>query len=443
MNSLSSDSIQSIRTDDFLPSISRWTSLGGIFLVSTIGIAIALSAVTKYNVSVKASSTVRPSGELRVVQAEMEGTVKQIMVKENQSVKRGDVIAYLEDSKLQTQSSQLRSNIQQSQVQLSQLDAQIRSVQRQLLAESNSTDRSIASAEAEIRRAQNDYQEKLLSSQAEVQDAKVTLDLAKDEWVRYQQLYTSGAVSERQAKEKETAVQTAQAKLERATAAANPTQATIAISQENVAQQKAKGESTIATLNRDQEALVQRQAELKAQLIRDQKEQQQIERDLKKTVIRATSDGTVFQLSLLNANQVVRPGDSIAQIAPANTALVAKARVANQDIDKVEIGQLAQLRVEACPYSEFGVLPGKVSAIAPDASSSQSGSGTANATQATGAGGNDRTFAVTISLDQTMLTNQQRQCRIQTGMEATANIVSKEETFLQFVLRKARLWTDL
>ncbi|MBE9011082.1 HlyD family efflux transporter periplasmic adaptor subunit [Pseudanabaenaceae cyanobacterium LEGE 13415] len=426
------NSIQSIRTEDFLPSISRWTSLGGVFLVGTVISAIALSAVIKYNVSVRANSTVRPSGELRVVQSEMEGTVKQILVKENQPVKRGEIIAYLEDSKLQTQSSQLRSNIQQSQVQLSQLEAQIRAIQRQMLAESNSTDRSIASAEAETRRAQNDYEEKRLASQAEVQDAQVTLNLAQDEWKRYQQLLASGAVSERQAKEKETAVQTAQARLERARAAANPTQATIAISQENIAQQRAKGESTIAALHREQEALVQRQAELKAQLIRDQKEQQQIERDLAKTMIRATSDGTVFQLNLSNANQVVRPGDSIAQIAPSDTPLVVKARVANQDIDKVEIGQLTQLRVEACPYSEFGVLPGRVSAIAPDSNNSNQSSGN-----------NDRTFEVTVSLDRTVLRHQQRQCRIQSGMEATANIISKEETFLQFVLRKARLLTDL
>ncbi|BAU14825.1 secretion protein HlyD [Leptolyngbya sp. NIES-3755] len=426
------DSIQSIRTEDFLPSISRWTSLGGVFLVGTVVTAIALSAVTKYNVSVRASSTVRPSGELRVVQAEMESTVKQILVKENQTVKRGEIIAYLEDSKLQTQNSQLRSNIQQSQIQLSQLEAQIRAIQRQIIAESNSTDRSIASAEAETRRAQNDYQEKRLSSQAEVQDAQVTLNLANDEWKRYQQLVANGAVSERQAKEKETAVQTAQARLDRARAAANPSQATIAISQENIAQQRAKGESTIAALIREQEALVQRQAELKAQLVRDQKEQQQIERDLSKAMIRATSDGTVFQLNLSNANQVVRPGDSIAQIAPTDTPLVVKARVANQDIDKVEIGQLTQLRVEACPYSEFGVLPGRVSAIAPDSNSSNQSSGN-----------NDRTFSVTVSLDQTVLTHQQRQCHIQSGMEATANIISKEETFLQFILRKARLITDL
>jgi HlyD family secretion protein len=39
--------------------------------------------------------------------------------------------------------------------------------------------------------------------------------------------------------------------------------------------------------------------------------------------------------------------------------------------------------------------------------------------------------------------NGDRQCYIQSGMEAKADIISKEETALQFILRKARLITDL
>ncbi len=63
--------------------------------------------------TVKGQAVVRPSGELRIVQAATEGQVMQIYVKENQVVKTGDAIALIDDSRLQTKKSQLQSNIQQ------------------------------------------------------------------------------------------------------------------------------------------------------------------------------------------------------------------------------------------------------------------------------------------------------------------------------------------
>lgn len=87
--------ISSVDNTQFLPPVSRWTSLAGIFLIGTVATAIALASWVKYNVTVKADAVVRPIGEIRVVQPEIEGTIKSILVKPNQTVKIGDVIAYL------------------------------------------------------------------------------------------------------------------------------------------------------------------------------------------------------------------------------------------------------------------------------------------------------------------------------------------------------------
>ena len=81
--------LRPVQSDEFLPPISLWTTLGGLFLVSTVGAAITLAAVIKYNVTVKAPATVRPLGELRIVQAATEETVTSFKVKENQVVNTG------------------------------------------------------------------------------------------------------------------------------------------------------------------------------------------------------------------------------------------------------------------------------------------------------------------------------------------------------------------
>jgi HlyD family secretion protein len=437
------DAIPLIKADEFLPSISRWITFSGYFLVGAIGCTIALAAVTRYNVAVKADATVRPDGDLRVVQTELEGTIKQIEVTENQTVRQGDIVAYLDDTKLQIQKNQLQASVQQGQLQLDQFDAQIRLLNAQIAAENRSIDGSIAAAEAETRRNQRELEERQVTTQADFEEAEASLAYAREERDRYERLVSVGAVSDLQLREKETALRGAEARLERARAALNPTTASVNAAQEQVTQQVARGQATIAELRKERESLIQRRSEAQTQLIRDQTQLEQTERDLEGTIIRATTTGTVLKLNLSNPNQIVRAGDSIAQIAPHDAPLVIKASVANQDIDKVEVGQLARVRVNACPYPDYGVLQGNVIAVAPDVASQENQSTDSTSSQNSSSNSNSRSFEVIIQPDRPALVRHNRECQIQAGMEASATIVSREETFLQFVLRKARIWTDL
>ena len=171
-----------VSSDEYLPPISRWTTLGGLFLAGAFVVAVILAAVTEYNVIVKAPATVRPVGELRIVQASTEGTVKSIQVKENMVVKQGDAIARVDDSQLQTQKSQLSGSIQQNQQQLTQLIAQISSLNRQRIAESQLMNRLIAAAQADLLRNQRDYQDRQITTQSEVRQAEAELRQAQANW---------------------------------------------------------------------------------------------------------------------------------------------------------------------------------------------------------------------------------------------------------------------
>ncbi len=121
------------QNEEFLPPISLWTTLGGVFIVGTVGVAVTLASFIKYNVTVKAPATVRPTGDLRIVQAATAGTVKSIKVKENQLVRQGDAIATIDNSQLQLKKSQIEGNIQQNQQQLAQIAAQINTLDEQEL----------------------------------------------------------------------------------------------------------------------------------------------------------------------------------------------------------------------------------------------------------------------------------------------------------------------
>ena len=439
------DLIRPIATDRFLPPVSLWTSIGGLFLAGSVGAAFTLAAVIRYNVTVKAPATIRPSGETRIVQAASEGIVKVIKVKENQRVRKGDIIARIEDSQLQTKKSQLTGNIQKNRLQLSQINAKLNALQTQMTAESSSMQRAIAAAQADLSLSQRDYSDRQITTQTEMQEALASLELAQEQLKRYQLLGNTGAISKLQIKEKEQAFKVAQARLRRAKKRLNPNAATVAIAQEHIAQERAKGKSTLATLNREREELIRRQVEIQNQITSERKELKQLETELQKTIIRTPQAGTILKLELRNLGQVVRPGQAIAQIAPSNDNLVVKARVAAQDISKVKVCKAkkvsdcqegkVRLRVSAYPYPDYGVLVGAVQSISADVRKSISS--IPNSSKVT------PYYEVTIKPEKPYLVKNQRQYPIQSGMEVTADIISREETVLSFILRKARLMTDL
>ncbi len=156
--------------DQFLPPVSRWTTLGGILMVATFGGAIALASVTKYSATVKADAIVRPAGEVRVVQAATEGTVESIAVSENQTVKEGDAIAVVDASRLDAQKKQLQEIINQSQTSAQQINQQLGDLENQILAsaqfksipsESSAQQELIESALVKFATSQPDVAERL------------------------------------------------------------------------------------------------------------------------------------------------------------------------------------------------------------------------------------------------------------------------------------------
>ena len=445
------DLLHSVKSEQFLPPISLWTNLGGLFLVMTVGTAFIMAVFIKYNVTVKARGIIRPSGEIRIVQAATEGTVTKIEVKENQVVKQGDTITTLEDSQLQTKKSQLQGNIQQNQLQFAQIDAQLKALQTQMAAESSLMKRAIASAQADLSRNQRDYSDRQLTTQTEVQEAAAALELAREEQKRYQKLGNTGAISQLQIKEKEQAFKVATARFQRTKIGLNPSAATVGIAQERIAQERAKGESTLARVNKERDETIRRQVEIKNQISSAQRELKQISTELQKTIIRTSEAGTILRLELRNPGQVVRLGEAIAQIAPTYAPLVVKARVAAQDIGKVQICKAEKvsnckegrvlLQISAYPFPDYGTLKGAVRAITPDAITSQNNS--VDLFDTPRASASAPYYEVTIQPERLYLVRSDRQYPIQSGMVTTASILYKEETLLTFILRKVRLLTDL
>lgn len=448
-----------IQANDFLPPIGRWATLGGLFIVCVAGLAIPVASVAKYKETVKAEAVLRPAGELRIVQAATDGQVMHILVKGNQVVKQGDVIATIDDSKLQTKKSQLQTSIQQAQLQLVQINALLSAINRQFKAETDRNNRSITAAQAELSGRRRDYQDKQMTTIAEVKEAEANfnstvaaLNAARSKRDRYQPIAETGALSKNQLEEAQLEVQQQQQALEatrsrvqRAQSALNPSNAEVAIASEQIGQALAAAEANAATLDKDRLTLIQQRIEILQQLDQSTRELQQVETDLSQTVITATANGIVSKLNLRNPGQTVRHGEQIAEIVPSDAALEIKVAVATKDKSKLKLGQDVQMRVSACPYPDYGTLKGKVSQVSADTVKPQQNSATAtDSTTASSPNPNAATafYEVTIKPESLSLGQGKNQCLLQLGMDGRADIISREETVLQFLLRKAKLILD-
>lgn len=418
--------------NQFLPPIKNWLVISGLACLGIFTGAIALSSKLEYKVTVKAPAKIRPLGELRIVQAATEGKITSILVTENQQVQSGELIARIDDARLQSQKQQLLANVRQTQQQLTQLNDQIVSIQAQTAAERNLQQRNLASAQARLKHQQRIYQQQLITTQAQVTEAEAAVELAQDELNRYQELVQTGVVSKLQLKEKEAVLKSSLAKLKQVNASLNPSSGEVEMAREQIAQELARGQATLASLDREQKQLKERQTEISNQLNNYQEELNQVATELNNTLIHAPLSGIIQVLNLRNQGQVVRPGDQIATIAPINSALAIKAAVASQDIDKLEVGQTAQMRVSACPYSDFGTLMGTVSAISPDTVNSQSQTNEDISSA-------NSLYAISIQPESLKLHSGTRSCIIRAGMEGKIDIISRESTVLQFILRKAKL----
>ena len=453
-NTTAMPALSVVKAEEFLPPIGKWLNWGALVVVTAIALGLPTTSILKYKTTVKTQATVRPAGELRLVQAATEGQIAEIFVEQGQTVNRGDVIATIDSSRWQTQKKQLQKAIAQERLQLLQLDSQMKVLESQIIAETESNNSEILAAKAELSGNRRSYRDRDVEANAQVRQAqaqlgaaKATFKAAQSKATRYRSVASQGALSQEQLAEAELEVQqqqqqiaTAEAELQNSLASLNPSSAEMEMTQQRIQQIGKSGQANIARLHREKEALIRQRIEINQQLEQNTEELNQIETDLKKTNLTATAFGTISVLNLRNPGQAIQPGQEIAQIIPRDAPLEIKATVLPQDIAKLETNQKVQMRVSACPYPDYGTLNGTVSKIARDISQPQ------NNNRANNYPGDQSTpafFEVTISPQESSFGRGVNLCHLQLGMEGNTDIITKEESVLKFMLRKARLISNI
>ncbi|HEY9802122.1 MAG TPA: efflux RND transporter periplasmic adaptor subunit [Leptolyngbyaceae cyanobacterium] len=319
-------------------------------------------------ITVSANGTVKPERSINL-SPKNSGILRQLLVKEGDVVKQGQVLAYMDDSNL-------RGQLVSAQGQLAQAEANFQK------AQAGNRPQDIGQAQAQLDEALANLRkleagnrpQDIAQAQARLKSAQATLNQAEDDLRRNQQLYSSGAIALQTVNQKRTERDSAQAQV-------NEAQQALALQQAGSRQEDI--EQAKATVRQRQEALAllkagNRREDIevaRAQVTSARGTLQNIQASINDTILRAPFDGVVTQ-KYADPGAFVTPTTSGSAVSSATSssilALASRnevvANLSESNIAKIRLGQEVTIRADAYPGVTF---KGKVSQIAAQATVEQ------------------------------------------------------------------------
>jgi len=104
-----------------------------------------------------------------------------------------------------------------------------------------------------------------------------------------------------------------------------------------------------------------------------QQRMSKFEDSLERTVVRSPVDGVVKTLYVVTIGGVLRPGDEVVDIVPGDDRLIIEAQLKTQDIGYVQVGQTATIQLASADAMRFDKLYGTVIGVSPDTLTTQDG----------------------------------------------------------------------
>lgn len=142
-----------------------------------------------------------------------------------------------------------------------------------------------------------------------------------------------------------------------------------------------------------------------------------------RTEVRSPVRGTIKHLRVTTKGGVVKGGEPIAEIVPIEDSLLIEARIRPSDRAFLQPGQAALIKITAYQYSKYGGLDGKVVDISADTIDDKARPGEAF-------------YRVRVRTDQSFLLKDGKKFPIISGMTATVNIKSgKQKSILEYIFK--------
>jgi HlyD family secretion protein len=419
------------------PPLAGWTLRAVVALLAGL---LAWTVLGRLDIVAVAEGKLVPSTYLKIVQPAEQGIVKEILVREGERVRAGQVLARMDPSLTEADLRAIRAEHDNKRIALRRIDAQLAEAplrreaadppllfaQTAALHEANvrSWRNAIDQERAVLDKARHD----LDAARAVREKLKLVLPHYVEQERAYEKLTKDGFTGrlmytdkQRERIEKEQDLRT-----QEFTIRAN--RALIEQSERRIAQISADYRRQLQTERVDVAAQLEKAAQ---ELVKQTHRQRLLE-------LRAPQGGVVKDLATHTAGTVAAPGTILMTLVPEADRLVAEIWVSNEDVGFVRAGQPVRLKLAAFPFQKYGLLEGRVLQVNPDATEAPSAN-----TRSDALAGRDRpmgplAFRALVELGEQELVADGRRHAVHSGMQVAGEIHLGTRSVLDYLLSPVR-----
>ncbi len=406
-----------------------YTGSRRVILNAGVGIFVFISwaSFARVDEVTQGQGRVIPSSKAQIVQSAEPASIREIVVRSGQAVRKGQLLVQLDDTESSSRLGQIAAENRSLAARADRLsregsggasgvdctvaggttatecsqEAALQSVRAAALR----SRKSALNAAVEQRR--RDYGE----AQATIASLKASLKLAQDQVGILAPLAAKSIVPQLELMDAQRDVSEIQGKLAAAEQAASRAQAGIG---------EALANASEAGLQFRQEALNER-SQLVTKMAVNSESLRGAAGRLQRSEIRSPVDGIVNDIQVTTVGGFVQAGQKILQVVPVGDKLLVEARVNPKDIAFIKVNDLANVKVTAYDFAVYGGLNGRVVQISPDSIYDEASK--------------EAYFSVVVETDRAYLKSGKRQLPIGPGMICDVEIITGKKSVLSYLLK--------
>lgn len=341
-----------------------------VSLAGLVALLLLWASLAKLDVIASAEGRLVPTTFTKVVQPPEAGVVSEILVKDGDPVRQGQVLLRMDSRLSSADTEALGVDVALRRMTLQRIDAELRGQavpptqgdRRDLFAQIDNQFKARRQAYldtlAQETEALNKARADLAAARQVLEKLSQTVPVYKQSADAYRELVREGFVGEIAAAEKSREAVEKEQDLKTQAATVVGLQSAIAQGERRVAAVRSQYRSqledmrveTLAVLNRSAQEL--EKSSVKAGMLE----------------IRSPSDGIVKDLAVTTRGAVVAAGATLLNVVPVGERLQAEVLLRNEDVGFVATGQPARVKVAAYPFQKYGMLEGSVGVVGADAS---------------------------------------------------------------------------
>lgn len=403
------------------------------------GILLIWAMVAKLDIVAVAEGRLVPQSYVKIVQPADAGIVQDILVKEGQTVKEGQVLMRLDPMLAQADLRTLQGDASLKALSLRRIDAELTGsafpqqrndppeLYAQILAQYTAHRRAyldaVAQEEETLKKAKND----LIAGEQILKKFQDTVPIYQQQAAAHEKLAKEGFVSELAVKDKirERIEKEQDLKAQESTVAS--IRNVIAQSEKKIAQIRSNYESQ---LRNERVEIASQSSRTEGELAKQNYKAGLLE-------LKAPQAGIVKDLATHTQGTVVSPGTILMTLVPQNEPLTAEVQIRNEDAGFVQPRQTVKVKLAAYPFQKYGMIDGVVEQISADSNNRTEGDQTMQTNKSTSSSSvSPLTYKAIVTFDSQTLhsagTNET--LRLAPGMQVSAEIHQGRRTVLEYLL---------